>query len=333
MTLRHIDCARTRIALFLGLLLGGAGLAHADTEAGDDAGTARSGPALRVDQPAISGLWGTPELAGQGLSIDWLPGTRTLSATWLTFAAEGGSTAAGQRWYTLQTGAVTAGVTLLDLPILKSTGGNFDALPAVSPVQVGRATLAFGDCNSATVLYQFDASENGGAAGELKLQRLTPATQDCVQANGSVLPGADARPPREGFDARLSGRWSESANSGQGLQFHVQPGGVFFASWSTFDPAGAGDDAARQHWFTLQGPLANAVRGGVDLQIVQATGGSLDGAAGGVPLIVGVAELRLIGCDRARLDYRFRNDRERAGAYAARRGTLLLSKDGGCAAP
>lgn len=333
MTLRHIDRARTRIALFLGLLLGGAGLAHADTDTQADAGTARSGPALRIDQAAISGLWGAAELAGQGLSIDWLPGTRTLSATWLTFAAEGGSTAAGQRWYTLQTGAVAAGVTLLDLPILKSSGGNFDAAPAVSPVQVGRATLAFGDCHSATVLYQFDASENGGAAGELKLQRLTPATQDCVQADGSVLPGADARPPREGFDARLSGRWSEAATGGQGLQFHVQPGGLFFATWSTFDPQGGGDDAARQHWFTLQGPLANAVRGGVDLQIVQATGGNLDGGSAGTPQIVGVAELRLIGCDRAHLDYRFRNDRERAGAFAARRGTLLLSRDGGCAAP
>lgn len=332
MTVRHIDRARTRIALFLSLLLSGAGFAHAGTEASVDAAAARSGPAVRIDQSSINGLWSAPELGGQGLSIDWLPGTRTVSATWLTFAAEGGSSAAGQRWYTLQTGAVAAGSTVLDLPIFKSSGGNFDATPVVAPVQVGRATLAFGDCNSATVLYQFDAGENGGAAGELKLQRLTPATQNCIQADGSVLPGADARPPREGFDARLSGSWSEAATRGQGLQFHVQPGGVFFATWSTFDPEGAGDDAARQHWFTLQGPLANAVRGGVDLQIVQASGGSLDGASDGVPQIVGVAELRMIGCDRARLDYRFRNDRERAGAFAARHGTLLLSRDGGCAA-
>lgn len=332
MTLRHTDNAPTRLAVLLGLLLG-SGLAAADSSIQNDAAPRQDGPALRIDQPSINGLWGAPELAGQGLSMDWLPGTRTVSATWLTFAAEGGGSAAGQRWYTLQTGAVAAGVTVLELPILKSTGGNFDTTPVVTPVQVGRATLAFGDCNSATVLYQFDAGENGGAAGELKLQRLTPATQDCIQADGSVRPGADARPPREGFDARLSGRWSEATTGGQGLQFHVQPGGVFFATWSTFDPKGSSDDAARQHWFTLQGPLNNAVRGGVDLQIVQTAGGSLDGAAEGKAQIVGVAELRVIGCDRARLDYRFRNDRERAGAFAARQGTLLLSKDGGCAAP
>lgn len=332
MTPRHIDRARTRFAILLGLLLSG-GYVQADTAITTATTTASGGPALRIDQPSINGLWGAPELAGQGLSINWLPGTRTVSATWLTFAAEGGSTAAAQRWYTLQTGAIAAGVTVLDLPIFKSSGGNFDAAPAVSPVPVGRATLAFGDCNSATLLYQLDAGENGGAAGELKLQRLTPATQDCIQADGSVLPGADARPPREGFEARLSGSWSEAATRGQGLQFHVQPGGVFFATWSTFSPAGGDDDKGRQRWFTLQAPLANAVRGGVDVQIVQTLGGSLDGAGDSAAQIVGVGELRMIGCDRARLDYQFRNDRERAGAFAARHGTLLLNRDGGCATP
>lgn len=112
----------------------------------------------------------------------------------------------------------------------------------------------------------------------------------------------------------------------------MQPGGVFFAAWFTYDVQGSGNDAARQHWFTLQGDLATASNGSVALQLIQTTGGSFDRVPTYDAYVVGSATLRMRTCDRAQLDFRFGNDL-RAAAFAGRSGTLQLGKIDGCSAP
>jgi hypothetical protein len=295
-------------------------------------GMDRDPPRTRVDQPGVSGLWYSPYANGEGLSFDWLPGSRTLFAAWFTYSTSGGNDPGAQRWYTLQADGVAADARALELPILRTEAGNFDAGPSVVPRRVGSAKLQFIDCNNATLSYVFDSLENDGAQGSITLSRLTPATQPCILADGSSIPGTGARPPSKGFDARMSGSWYDESAPGQGLQLNIQPDGVFFAPWFTYDPEQQqpGNDPYRQHWFTLQGNLAQAVEGSVEALLVQTIGGMFDRVPTDNAYAVGTATLRMNGCDRASLEYRFAND-ERAGPYANRSGTLALVKIGGCA--
>ncbi len=175
----------------------------------------------------------------------------------------------------------------------------------------------------------FDPSYNSGAAGTITLSRLSPATQPCRLADGSLQPASGARPPSKGFDQRQSGSWYEPATGGQGMQLTVQPDGVFFAAWFAYDVAGAADDSGKQHWFTLQGNLAQAVNGKIDLVIVQTVGGAFDRRATRNRYVAGQATLQMNACDRATLTYRF-NDDERVGAFAGRTGDLEMIKEGGC---
>jgi PQQ-like domain len=294
------------------------------------AGLDRVLPNARIDQPGIAGAWWSPYANGEGLALDWLPDSRTVFGAWFTYTREGGNDAAQLRWYTVQANGVANTATALELPILQTAGGNFDAGPPVAPQPVGRAWLNFTDCNNGTLRYAFDAAHNGGSAGSISLSRLTPATEACVLADGTTQAATGARPPENGFDTRMAGSWYEEATSGQGLQLTVQPGGVFFAPWFTYDPQETGNDTARQHWFTLQGNLATAVNGRVELLLVQTIGGAFDSVPTNNAYQVGTATLTMNACDRATLEYRFTDD-ARAGSYANRTGTLELAKAGGCA--
>jgi hypothetical protein len=283
----------------------------------------------RLDQPGITGAWWASYQHGEGFTFDWLPASRTLFGAWFTYSAEGGNHPAQLRWYTLQADGIPANTTRLELPILATTAGNFAIGPSVSPRRVGLAKLTFTDCNNGTLEYDFDGIQSGGRSGTIALSRLTPSSLPCVLADGSTVP-PPAMPPANGFDTRLSGTWFDESAIGQGLQFTVQPGGVFFAPWFTFDPAGAANDAGKQHWFTLQGDLAAARDGVASLVLVQTLGGTFDRVPTYNANAVGSATVRVLGCGRAELDYRF-DDTSGAGAFRARHGTLQLTRAGGCA--
>lgn len=339
---RFIDC-NGRCDPIVTLSLDAAGEARtayaaADHQAGQTAvarslgDVLRDPAAIRIDQPGITGLWHAPYTTGQGVSIDWLPDSRTVFAAWFTYTPHRDliNDPAHQRWYTLQANGVAAGTTELELPVLQTTGGVFDDGPAVAPRIVGRARLRFTDCDNASLSYEIDSSPTTQyAAGTINLSRVTPATQACVLADGSTRPGAGARPPSKGFDARLSGAWYDEATVGQGVQLNVQPDGVLFVPWFTYDPTPA-DDATRQHWFTVQGNLAQAADGTVEAQLIQTTGGAFDWAPTWNANIVGTATLSVQACDRATITYRFDAARI-VGPYAGRRGELSLRRMGGCA--
>ncbi|MDC8011191.1 hypothetical protein [Tahibacter soli] len=307
------------------------GITGIDTQAGQAAfllGVDMTAPPpTRLDQPGIAGAWWSPYANGEGFVLDYLPDSRTLFMPWFTFSRDGGNDPAGQRWYVVQ-GQVPANAVEVELPITESTGGAFDAGPATTPAIVGKATLTFTDCDNGTLRYRFDEGRNGGATGTITLSRLSPATHECLLADGTTQTRTSA--PANGFDARMSGSWFEPATSGQGLQLTVQPGGIFFAPWFTYDPAGISDDPGKQRWYTVQGSLANARNGVVELPIVQTIGGAFDSVPTNNMYAVGKATITMLACDRATLDYRF-DDNELAAPMRARSGSIDLVKAGGCA--
>ncbi|MDC8011046.1 hypothetical protein [Tahibacter soli] len=294
-----------------------------------DVGT--DAPRIRIDQPGIAGAWWAPYANGEGFALDYLPDSRTFFMPWFTFAREGGNAARQQRWYVVQ-GAIAPNATSAELAITLTDPGEFDREPPRQARRVGTAFVRFTDCDNGTLRYAFDADVNGGAHGTITLSRLGAAVADCALADGTTRPGAGLAPPANGFDARLSGSWFEPATAGQGLQFVVQPGGVFFAPWFTFRVAYTGFIPLpfEPRWFTLQGSLASARDGVVELPIVRTIGGAFDSVPTNNMFAVGTAKLTILACDRATLDYRFDNTEEAADMFA-RAGTIDLVKAGGCA--
>ncbi|HET7844215.1 MAG TPA: hypothetical protein VFL14_08700 [Xanthomonadales bacterium] len=281
--------------------------------------------APRVDQDGLAGAWYPEYAGGQGLFLEWLPAPRVAFGTWFTYTAFGGNTPADLRWYSLQ-GQLPDDPTRATLGIFANSGGNFAAPPVTTATPVGTALLSLESCGRATLAYQFTAGELAGTSGQYSLARLTQP-RGCVDRAGTATPPA---PASGGFDAALSGAWFTPATSGQGFDVSVEPGSTLFAAWYTFDPAGSADDAARQHWFTLQGGLAGASGGRVTVPIYATIGGAFDRTATRNTFRVGEATIAFTACNRATLDYRF-DANEIAGAYGGRTGSLALERLGGCA--
>ena len=284
---------------------------------------------VRLDQVGLTGAWWAPYANGEGFVLDYLPSSRTFFMPWFTFSREGGNDPSGQRWYVVQ-GSIAENATKAELPITRAVGGVFDAGPVVPGEIVGKAVVSFADCGNGTLEYTFNEGVNGATKGVISLSRLSPATTTCMLADGTTQPGSGTRPAANGFDSRMSGSWFEAATSGQGLEFVIQPNGLYFAPWFTFDPAGPSDDPDRQRWFTLQGSLENARNGVVEAPIVQGIGGAFDRVSTGNVSLVGTSKLTLSGCDKATLEYKF-DDSELAGPMRKLAGSIDLIKIGGCA--
>lgn len=297
---------------------------------------ATSPPRVRVDQAGLDGAWFAPYETGQGFTLDYIASANTIFMPWFTYGIDTTLTPANLAWYTLQ-GTVTNGATHADLVMARADPGAFDN-GNVGVQRVGTASLEFSDCNSGLLFYQFDAEEfSFGFGGVIALSRLSPSTLPCVLADGSSAPAQITTVAAQGFDARQSGSWFEPATAGQGLQITVIPrgngfGGLLFAAWFTFDPDGASDDDAREHWFTLQNDLSAATVGSVQLPILRTIGGAFDASPTSDTAQVGHATLTFHGCDRASLDYAF-DPSELAHAFAGRQGSVELVKIGGCSPP
>ena len=288
-------------------------------------------PSITLDQGALGGAWWAPYTRGQGFMLDVLPATHTFFMPWFTYTSSGSNDPAELRWYTIQGNIPTAASTL-ELGIYDSTGGAFDAAAPTTAHRVGTATLAFADCDRGSLHYRFDAPNNDGKEGDIALARLLTRTGSCKLADGSIAPPPSTPTPQGGFDARMNGSWYEPATAGQGLQLVVQPGGILFAPWFTYDPAGTANDPTSQHWMTLQGSLADAKNGVATVAIAQALGGTFDAQPTDNQYAVGNATLTVLACDKLRVDYLF-DDKEIAGAFRKKNGSLDLIKIGGCAAP
>ena len=108
-----------------------------------------------LNQHGITGSWYEAATSGQGFEIEtfpdlFAPGKGFVFVSWFTFDQGTAGGADHQRWYTLS-GATTAGSPTAQLAIAQNTGGNFDAPPVTTGVQVGNATLNFSSCNQGTL--------------------------------------------------------------------------------------------------------------------------------------------------------------------------------------
>ena len=286
---------------------------------------------LRLDQLGFNGAWYAPAESGQGFTIDYLPSANTIFLPWFTYNVSPTNDASGLAWVTLQ-GAPAAAGKYVDLTLAITAPGTFDS-GIVGAKVVGTGRLSFSDCSTGRLQYQFNADTFGGQGGYIPLTRILPSTTPCTLVNNNTVAAQNTNAPNNGFDARQSGSWYNPATSGQGVELTIIPagngfGGFLFAAWFTFD-APPPDDAAHQHWFTLQTGLSTASNGTVTTPILQATGGSLDGKLADTTVSVGTATLTMLGCDTATLHYQFDNSAA-AATFKNLSGTIPLTKIAGC---
>ena len=113
----------------------------------------------------------------------------------------------------------------------------------------------------------------------------------------------------------LTGSWYEPASGGQGFTVEVFPNqspenGRAFVGWFTYDAVSGG--AARQRWYTLQGPVATGERN-VSLTIYQNTGGNFIAPPTTTPQPVGTATLSFDTCTTGEMTYNFTDGTGRTG--------------------
>jgi len=274
---------------------------------GSDVGTAWS---ARREAPlppdpitaSLLGSWYTPQTSGQGLFLGTAGGSGVYGG-WFTFALDGGNDRDDLRWYTLQGGIAEDGSA--SLSIFETVGGAFATAAAEASTEVGTAVLRRQGCDHAELAYAFF----DGGSGGIPLQRVAAA--DCSdETAAATLP---------------TGAFYNPATSGQGLFFEpIAVGGTDLLTglWFTFDPAGAADDPAAQHWFTL-GAAAPGNDGRTVFEVFRTIGGSFDGRATNNTHRVGSATLEAESCGPATLAWQF-DDSTLAGSFAGLSGEQAL---------
>lgn len=121
--------------------------------------------------PALDGAWYDPNTSGQGFQFAFLPQDGNLAfLSWYTYDVNGQFAGSdGQRWYTVAGSYTPGSAHAFNLAIMQNSGGNFDAPPITTGVQVGTASLSFSSCNNATLTYNIP----GRPSRTITLSRLT----------------------------------------------------------------------------------------------------------------------------------------------------------------
>jgi len=275
-----------------------------------------TGPsAPNIDQQGLTGSWYQPVTSGQGIEIEVFPdmlglGTGYLQGGWFTFDAATSGGADHGRWYTFG-GKVRAGDSAAVLALYQNIGGNFNAPPATSSVQVGSVGMSFADCATAQLSYTF--TDRSGRVGTIPMTRLT-ANVNCAQA-GSTGGGSDFG---------LSGNWFDPTQSGQGFIVELNPADrVLFFAWYTYAVNGQALGATGQRWYTGQ---AMYVPGGrsILLSLYETTGGLFNSIVPAPATAqVGTGQLTFASCGAATLSFSFI-----AGSNAGQSGNIKLARVG-----
>lgn len=153
-------------------------------------------PLSRLDAPfcntnpsgdvSYTGLWQRSGLNGQGLFFRIMPSDQKFVGGWFTFTTAGGTTAAGQDWYTLDNGSPGLGrppgtawngtSNSASFGIYATAGGRFNqATPVPTTNLVGSGSIQFNSCTTATLTYSF----SDGRSGSIPLNRVGPAPGPC----------------------------------------------------------------------------------------------------------------------------------------------------------
>lgn len=276
-----------------------------------------------LDQHGLTGSWYEPVTSGQGVEIEFYPNlagveTAYVQGAWFTFDVAPAGGAERNRWYTFS-GNGKSGAASVPVTIYQNVGGNFDAGPVTSAVAVGTGSLAFTDCTTGTFDYTF--SDGSGRSGTVVLTRIMP----------NVTCAVSGTPPTNA-DFALSGNWYDSATSGQGFVFEVNPTvPYFFLTWYTYAPTGQVAGAAGQRWFTGQGAWVPGSRA-VTVPLYETTGGVFDQPSNPAPATnpVGTVTVTFATCASASVQFNFT-----AGSSAGKSGLIAVTRVGpvppGCA--
>jgi hypothetical protein len=288
-----------------------------------------------IEPETIEGAWYASYTSGQGFIARYYEESDILFMPWFTYSLEGGEEVEEQRWYTLF-GTVGDDMTEIELPILQTIGGNFDALPTVNAVQVGTARLSFYSCSEGVLEYDFDESHNGGVDGRITMTRLINSGTDCTQFDGSVVEAETA------YEPTITGSWYDPENAGQGVELFyvkavdadpdqgIEPVFRFmYGGWFTFEPAPAANDPSGQRWFTFSGVQVDEEDGTLTSTIVRTVGGSFDNELTRDSTNVGSVVFESEGCDRLKMTYEF-NDQESVGEFRDKSGEINLRRLGAC---
>ena len=275
------------------------------------------GSVLNLNQFGLTGTWYNSATTGQGFLFSFYPdlngpGTAFLAGGWFTYDVAPAGAADKQRWYTFS-GNAPAGAAAAQVTIYAATGGNFNAAPKVSAVEVGQGMLQFADCGSSTFSYTF--SDGSGRAGSIALSRLTSnVTCGTSGANGTA-PGV----------YQLSGAWYDPNTSGQGLLFDVNSAENYLAAaWYTFTPGGSSvGGGASQRWYTLRAPFSPGSKIITNIGIYTSTGGVFDNPTKPTQSQVGTATLTFQNCGSATLAFTFTG-----GSSAGTSGSINLQRAG-----
>lgn len=271
--------------------------------------------APNIDQQGLTGSWYQPITSGQGMEIEVYPdfvapGTGYLQGGWFTFDYAASDGADHNRWYTFG-GNVQSGDSAALLSLYQNVGGNFDAPPVTSGVQVGQVGVSFSDCITGQLNYTF--TDGSGRVGTVPLTRLTPNVS-CAQAGSTSGNG----------DFGLSGNWFDPTKSGQGFIVELNPvAKVLFFAWYTYAVNGQPLGASGQRWYTGQ---ANYVPGerSIPLSLYETTGGLFNSTAPAPTTAeVGTGVFTFTSCSAATLTFTFTG-----GSNAGQSGTINLGRVG-----
>lgn len=151
---------------------------HCDTHGGPGTSMAgavhvtATGSTLRAT-PAFDGLWYDPAASGQGIALQAIPDTGQMAIGWFTWSESGDGR---HDWLT---GIGPIDPEKVELMLARSTGGRFNRGPFPMTSTVGRATLRFFDCETASLQFARDDIDRSGT---ISLKRLVPARPECVAA-------------------------------------------------------------------------------------------------------------------------------------------------------
>ena len=290
-----------------------------------------------IEPETIEGVWYAAYSTGQGFTARYYPESDILFMPWFTYSVDGGEEVEEQRWYTLF-GTVGTDVTEIELPILQTLGGNFDAPPPVGANQVGTARLSFFSCSEGVLEYDFDEGHNGGVSGRISMTRLIRGGADCTQFDGSLVE-AEAS-----YEPTITGSWYDPDHPGQGIElFYVEAveadpdQGIeevfsfIYGGWFTFEPAPAETDPSGQRWFTFSNVVVDEEEDTISATIVRTTGGSFDNEKAGSTTRAGTVTFESEAYDRLKMTYEF-DDLEPVGEFRDKSGEINLRRLGACRA-
>jgi protocatechuate 3,4-dioxygenase beta subunit len=264
------------------------------------------------NQQGLTGIWGDTTLPGQGIFLETYPdllgdGIGFVFGGWFTYDTTAGGVER-QRWFSFS-GRLVEGTSSAEITLYQNTGGNFAATPVTFATAVGSGTLSFASCTAASLAWRFDDGRSGTLALGRSLSSIACTSSDTTGTRNA--------------DFALSGLWSNSALSGQGIGLEVNPvSGAAALGWYTYAPSGQSAAAAGQRWFSGQASYSAGARH-VVFTLYQNTGGTFGGSNAVTTTAVGTGTLTFSSCDTAVWDYAFT-----AGELAGRSGRFSLTRAG-----